>query len=247
MDSPPYGEHGVLAGTAGATIEEKSGMALAWQYRERSKIALAVAGNYAGGDYLEFGSDGMGTFRNFLSAYDMNQVDQRFPDTRFFAFDIFGHADPGARGGTDAAYFERWQGEAKKREARNWIERHGLYVDRCEIVAGYFENTVPAVLERYRDGARKIGFAFLDCNITSSYRFLFGVLPPAVHPCGFIYMDEYHVNPQVPLLFQAFLEELRATRGFGAQFVRSAGVFGALFRFMGHDSASHLEGRRQPE
>ena len=238
-----FGPHGVMLSTATLSAAEKSRRAIFWQYQERAQIALAVAGNYCGGDYAEFGSDGMGTFRNFLSAYDLNQVDQWFPDTRFLAFDIFGSAGPRDMDNKESAYFSHWQGSGKEAQARDFLSQHQLYVDRCEIVPGYFQDTVASALQRYQPpNRRRIGFAFLDCNISASYRYLFGLLSPVLHPRGFVYMDEYYLNPEVPLLFRDFVAELRRTRGIGVEFVRNAGVFGALFRLM-----DAVQGRNEVE
>jgi hypothetical protein len=57
-------------------------------YRDWTQIALAVANQFPGGDYFEFGSEGFRTLRNFLSAFHLNGHADRFPDTKFFAFDL---------------------------------------------------------------------------------------------------------------------------------------------------------------
>jgi hypothetical protein len=56
-----------------------------FQYREKSEVALAAASSWYGGDYMEFGAHGMNTFRNMLSAFDLFDLQTRFPDTRFYA------------------------------------------------------------------------------------------------------------------------------------------------------------------
>jgi hypothetical protein len=62
---------------------------------ERTEIALTVASMYAGGDYFEFGSESFTTFRNFLTAFDLNTHIAGHQNTRFFAFDVFGDVDAG--------------------------------------------------------------------------------------------------------------------------------------------------------
>src|SRR4051794_34487930 len=59
-----FAEHGVMIGTSHLTAAEKQGAQLFFGYKERAEVALAVAQLYPGGDYFEFGSEGMGTFRN---------------------------------------------------------------------------------------------------------------------------------------------------------------------------------------
>ena len=177
---PLFGPHGVMLSTATLSPEEKARRAIYWQYRERARIALSVAGNYRGGDYLEFGSDGMGTFRNFLSAYDLNGLDRHFPQTRFYAFDIFGRVDSREMDEYERTHFGHWEGEDKREQAHAFLDQHNLFRNRCEVHAGFFTDTVPPILERYRGvDAEKIGFAFLDCNITTSYELRVSVRPVA--------------------------------------------------------------------
>jgi hypothetical protein len=64
-------------------------------YRDWAQIAITVANQFPGGDYFEFGSEGFRTLRNFLSAFHLNGHTDRFPDTRFFAFDVFGEPKAG--------------------------------------------------------------------------------------------------------------------------------------------------------
>ncbi|MGE0229962.1 MAG: hypothetical protein AB7U23_15790 [Dehalococcoidia bacterium] len=158
-----------------------------------------------------------------------------FPETRFLAFDIFGIEDERPLDDFQRNYFKLYSNASAYDMSMKMLRDHGLLLDRCELHKGYFSDTVPTQLERYRDPAgRKIAFAFLDCNITASYEYLFGLLPPCVHPRGFIYMDEYHDNSDVPVLFRKFVQEVEETRGFGVELVRNAGGFGALYRFHGN-------------
>ena len=232
-----HSAHGVLKSTKTFDDAFKREKSLYVHYSERAHIALIVAGHYPGGDYLEFGSDGMGTFRNFLSAYDLNALDTSYPDTRFHAFDIFGSVNASDVDQGTEDYFASWTGPSKKKEALSWIQQHGLYGDRCYVHAGLFQQTVPAVLTEYasqeNDGKRTIGFAFLDCNITPSYRFLFDHLVWGLKRGGFIYMDEYYLNTDVPPLFRRFGERLLNERKIETEFVTNAGTHGALFKLMG--------------
>ena len=77
---------------------------------------------------------------------------------------------------------------------------------------------------------RKIGFAFLDCNIGSSYKTVFEWIFPMLGKNSYIYMDEYFQNPGVADYFEQFKEELRSQRNMGCVYIRNAGGFGGLFR-----------------
>lgn len=228
-------EHGVLASSRTWSAQQKLGAALYFAYRERAEVALHVAYMYPGGDYFEFGSDGMGTFRNFLTAYDVNALDQRFPDTRFYAFDIFGvvageDGAPGGMSAVDERYFRDYEHPDKYRQALDFVRNHGLFTERCFVIQGYFQSSLSDEFRRelVRE-RRRIGFAFLDCNITSSYELCLDFVHDFLDVGSFVYLDEYFTNKEVPALFDRFGAKLRE-RGLQPRFIRNAGAFGGLFQ-----------------
>ena len=132
--------------------------------------------------------------------------------------------------------------EALNRDTRS---RVGTRLDRIEIVKGYFEDTLnDAFKARLRKEGRRVGFAFLDCNIVSSYRTCFDFLEEFIQSGrAFVYMDEYYCTGGVPELFDKFRSAVRERHGMQAHFVRNAGGFGALFCFM--PAAEPLTGTRR--
>jgi hypothetical protein len=202
--------------------------------RERAEIALAVASMYAGGDYFEFGCAGFRTLRNFLTAFDLNDRPALSPNTKFFAFDIFGDVDSGGGPRGEPAYFEHYRGDEIYRENFLQLQRHRLLTDRIEIVKGYFEDTLNEKFRtRLRNENRRVGFAFLDCNIPSSYKTCFDFLEEFMQAGrAFVYMDEYFCTGGVPELFEKFSSAVRQRHQMRAHYVRNAGGFGALFCFM---------------
>lgn len=233
-----FGPHGVLVSTAQSNKSDLRDVALYYPYRARAECSLDVASvfEYFGGDYFEFGSDGMGTFRNFLTAFDIFDHSTRFSDTRFYAFDIFGKTtNDDAHSKIDPEYFPAWaNGSSNKlEEAHNYICGHGIMVDQCFVRPGYFQETLTDEFKaQYLGEGRKIGYAFLDCNITSSYETVFDFIFELMGKDSAIYMDEYFVNKDVPVLFASFSERLLRERGLASYFMRNAGGFGALFRLM---------------
>jgi hypothetical protein len=205
--------------------------------RERVDIALMVANQYPGGDYFEFGSEGLRTFCNFLSAFHLNGHAEGMPGVKFFAFDVFGEPKPDRLlTGVEKPYFAVYKGlgsyHYRKAEAR--LRNHGLMLDRCELVKGHFEDTLSdAFKERLRAENRRVGFAFLDFNNASSYKTSFDFLQEFMNESrAFIYMDEYFQTDEVPLLFDAFCAAVRERHGLRARYVRNAGAYGALFILM---------------
>ncbi|MGC1777982.1 MAG: hypothetical protein WBB34_08535 [Xanthobacteraceae bacterium] len=205
--------------------------------KEWAEIALIVANQYPGGDYFEFGSEGFRTFRNFLSAFHLNGHTEKMPDVRFYAFDIFGEPkSTSSLTEIEKPYFEVYRGLGPDyyRAAESRLRRHGLLLDRCVIVKGHFEDTLNEQFKaKLRAENRRIGFAFLDCNIASSYKTCFDFLHEFMREDrAFIYMDEYFQIEGVAALFDEFCGVMRSRHGMAARYIRDAGAFGALFVLM---------------
>jgi Macrocin-O-methyltransferase (TylF) len=205
-------------------------------YRARAECALDACTMYSTGDYFEFGSDGMSTFRNFLTAFDLFDLPKTLPDTRFYAFDIFGKVEQEKDlPEFSKTYFDSWKDVTndKLQEAHDHIASHNIMPENCYIVPGYFEDTLS---DQFKKGLlnekRSICFAFIDCNITSSYELVFDFVFDLMAKTGFVYMDEYFINADVPGLYRKFCDRLRDERGIESYYMRNAGGFGALFRLL---------------
>ena len=211
-----------------------------FQHREKADVAMAAATSWYGGDYFEFGARDLNTFRNFLSAFHIAGLDEPFPDTRFYAFDVFGDLssqdEKTAKTMRDfdsrTSYFSQQfpRGDDLPRHQRLLAE-HGLFVDRCELVQGFFADTLtPARAAAYKAEGREIGFAFIDCNFEEFYREVFAFIFPLLAANAYIYLDEGLQSSQVLTCFEQFDAALRERRGIGCAPVRPAGAFGILYR-----------------
>lgn len=208
-----------------------------FQHREKSECALVAATGWYGGDYMEFGACGLFTFRNMLTAFDLCGLAGRFPDTRFYAFDVFGKLDSAdaetrrVMGDLEARtrYFsQQFPGGDELERHREMIERHRLFVPQCRLVQGYFQDTLTADFAHdYRP--REIGFAFIDCNYVEQYKVVFEFIFGLMSQNSYVYMDEYYQAAGVAAYFDEFSRELKAKRSIETRFVRNAGAFGALF------------------
>ena len=228
-------DYGVLRSVTGVWPRKKVAMSNARNYRARAEIALDVASNYPGGDYLEFGAGSLQSFRSFLAAFDLNGLAPRFPDTRFYAFDIFGNPDQGSGApGGEREYFEHWRNPFDVAAPIKELARYGTLKDRCVIVPGYFQDTLNEELKATLKN-RKLGFVFLDVNIASSYKFVFDFLLEVMKPQRmFIEIDEYfeeHVPPIHPL-YHDFAAKAKERFNLDSLYMRNAGAFGALFCLM---------------
>ncbi len=230
-------DHGILRSVARLTENRKLALAARYAYQARAQIALDVASTYPGGDYFEFGSAGLFTFRNFLAAFDINSAHTKhFPNTRFYAFDIFGNPDQGSGPSPDErAFFEHWRAPPHSRDTRLLLSPYGSLKDRCVLVSGYYHDTLNEELKaKLRAGNRKIGFAFLDCNLLSSYKLVFDFLLDVIGSYKmYIYLDEYFCDHPVANLYDGvFVKELKERHKLRSIYMRNAGSFGALFCLM---------------
>lgn len=231
-------DFGILRSVSHLTDMEKLVLSNRRNYLVRAELALDVASAYPGGDYLEFGSSGLATFRNFLAAFAIYYPGhtRHYPDTKFYAFDIFGDPDSGTgapRG--EQGYFEQWRQSFEMAAPLHTLEAYGDLKDRCVIVPGYFQDTLSEELKAERRAAnRNIGFAFLDVNTGSSYKLVFDWLIDVITPDQkmFIYLDEYFLDAPVPVLYDIFCEEAKKRYNLRSIYVRNAGNFGALFCLM---------------
>jgi len=216
----------------------KEAFATYYACQERVEIALIVANQYPGGDYFEFGSEGFYTFCNFLSAFDLNGHTKGKPDAKFYAFDIFGEPKSDASlSDVEKPYFAVYRGlgldHYKRADAR--LRRHaGPLLDRCVQVKGHYEDTLNDNLRaQLRAENRRVGFAFLDCNIVSSYQTCLDFLQDFIREDRvFIYLDEYFQTHEVPQMFEAFCAIVGKRYGLRARYIRNAGAYGALFLLM---------------
>tara|TARA_R110002072_G_scaffold51608_4_gene138389 strand:- start:2319 stop:3212 length:894 start_codon:yes stop_codon:yes gene_type:complete len=229
-----FNHHGSLISSAHTSPAFRNDVRHYYAMRERSEIALTIAQIWRGGDYWEFGASPLNTFCNILTAFHINEFHGVYPDTRFYAFDLFGKGASSeeqeelveANPDYFATYIARGD-ELHLHQAH--LENHGLFVDQCELVQGFFQDTLTKERkEAYLAEGRKIGCAFLDCNIMPSYKTVFEFIDGMLQPFSFIYMDEFYW-PQTYLYWEQFKERLREEHGLGVAYLRNAASFGALF------------------
>jgi hypothetical protein len=153
-----------------------------------------------------------------------------------YAFDIFGKPDQGSGPPDgDRWYFDSYAGDQGLESADVLLMPYGGAIrDRCILVPGYYQDTLNDALKRQiRDEKRKIGFAFLDCNIVSSYKIVLDFLLDVIVPDKmYIYLDEYFTDPPVARLYQQFVANVKERHGLSNIYMRNAGSFGALFCLM---------------
>ena len=131
-------DYGILRSVEGLSADQKLRIGDRRNYLTRGEIALDVASAYSGGHYFEFGSSGLSSFRNFLGAFGVFEAHTRyFPDTKFYAFDIFGNPDIG-RGPPpgERKYFEAWRQPFEVAAPLASLDAYGALKDRCVLMQG---------------------------------------------------------------------------------------------------------------
>jgi hypothetical protein len=232
-----YGKYGHAISTSKLTIAEKQAIFVNFQHKEKAKVALSVATSYSGGHYLEFGSHDLYTLRNFLSAFDVGALDARYPETNFYAFDIFGSYDEKRwnqlvkteqHHHSVKSYFDDFtpQGDILP-EYQKVLNDYDLFTNRVHLIKGFFEDTIPKFkLEG------KVGFVCIDCNVLESYQVVYKYILDKVKLGTYIYVDEYFDNFIITQESDKFSKTLTKEHNLKMKFVRSAGSVGALFRIV---------------
>jgi hypothetical protein len=223
-----------------------------FHHSQKAECMLTACSSWYGGDFFEFGSHDLNTFRDFLSSYNVCGMTRSYQDVQFWGFDIFGKLEKDV--GEHTKYFEPYSSQGDRlAHHQQLIDSHGIHVEKCHLVQGLFENTLTQELrEKWRNDKaagvdysetalhlppehrnhkqRQIGFASLDCNIPSSYKTVFEWIFDVMAPNSYIYMDEGLQSPEVLAMWGNFRAALRLKRNLGTAYVRNAAGFGALHR-----------------
>jgi hypothetical protein len=113
------------------------------------------------------------------------------------------------------------------------LEPYGALKDRCIMIPGYYQDTLNDALKaKMQAEKRRIGFAFLDCNLGPSYKLIFDFLIDVIGPYRmFIYLDEYFIDtkPSVNVLYDEFAAAAKRRYDLNSIYVRNAAGCGALF------------------
>lgn len=228
-----YSSWGYSKSTKNLSLTDKMRVFLHFQYSEKAKVALSVASSYPGGHYLEFGSHDLYTLRNFLAAFDVGNLNSRYPNTKFYGFDIFGSYSSedllkrdGGGGENYKNYFDDFTHQGDMLPAyQKLLKEFDVFNDRTFLIKGFFEDTLKDF-----ELDDKIGFAFLDCNILNSYKYVLDWLETKVCDGTYLYFDEYFDGSEVNKIVESFRISLLSKYKIKLYYVRSAASVGALFR-----------------
>jgi len=80
--------NGPLVSSYGWTDVDRIETEVYFHHKEKAEVMMSVASSWYGGDFMEFGSGDLNTFRDFLTAYNICGMTRAYPDVKFLAFDI---------------------------------------------------------------------------------------------------------------------------------------------------------------
>lgn len=247
--------NGPLVSSKDFSDPDRADIEVQFHHREKAECMLTVASSWYGGDFFEFGSHDLNTFRDMLTAYNICGMTRAYPDVRFYAFDIFGKLDEAVDSDL-TAYFKPYSDQGDRLAHHEQLVRdHGLYTDHCYLVQGLFKNTLtPELKAKWRASqhptiddscrakmlhlpeehrtpkTREIGFASIDCNLGVNYKTVFEWIFDMMAPNSYVYLDEGLQNPDVIAQWKQFVTWLGIKRDMNAVYVRNAGGFGSLWR-----------------
>lgn len=247
-----FAANGPFASTQHWSDSDRQDTEVFFHHSQKAEIMLTAASSWYSGDFFEFGSGDLNTFRDMLTAYNICGMTRAYPDVKFYAFDIFGKLDEDV--GELKSYFEPYTKHGDRLQwHQNLLNNHGLYLDKCHLVQGLFSKTltkefkdnwrndkVPGIdysetalhlaPEHRNPKQRQIGFASIDCNIASAYKTVFEWIFDAMAENSYVYMDEGLQSPEVLSMWDQFQTALEYKRNMKAVYIRNAAGFGSLWR-----------------
>lgn len=159
------------------------------------KLALYVqmfhflSANDIKGDYYEFGCHRVRTFRMALTEARRHNLE----NMNFFAFDSFAGlpqmdatAEVGHRLYTPGALC------TTEEEFHSIIQEHGIYVDRCRTIKGFYDRSLTKELQSELLGqGSRVGIVNIDCDLYESAKPIFDFIDPLLQEGSIIYLDDY--------------------------------------------------------
>ncbi len=156
------------------------------------------------GDYHEYGCHRGRTFRMALTEARR----QNMSEMRFYAFDSFVGLPT-----TGAAEKKEWFEGALLTSENDFIgmvREHGIYVDRIEIVRGYYKDVLNKELRsQFEEIGIKVALATIDCDLYESAVPVFEFIEPLLQEGAILYIDDFFAGYRgSPLrgVSRAFLE-----------------------------------------
>jgi hypothetical protein len=225
------------------TEDELMSIRCSYAQTEHTNVIFAAAGSQFEGDYFEFGCLHLETFIRVINACRINDIEGDPGDKKwYYGFDIFGDNKPQNRATSeryesslsgyyaDLTRIASWKPEPSLATYYDKIKQNGVYVDRCRLVKGFFDETfTPEFVADYLKGGRRAGFVMVDCDLPESHEAVFANLAGILSDSAWVYLRE-GLEPLIAPLVERFRDKLARERNLQMVPIRSAGAGGMLFR-----------------
>lgn len=147
-----------------------------------------IANSSVVGNYFEFGCHRVRTFRMALTEARHQNLGNTM---KFFAFDSFEGLPT-----VDADVHDpNWKPGALRTSTAEFmaiIENHGLYLDRVELIKGFYKDSLSADLQKkFITSNEKIAIACIDCDLYDSAVDVFNFISPLIQEGTILYLDDY--------------------------------------------------------
>lgn len=188
---------------------------------------LAASDHPVSGDYFEFG-----VFKGytFLRAFQAAQA-YGLDNMRFFGFDSFAGIPPisGVDEIADAPFYEgqfAWPLE----RVTNDLDKRGLDWDRCELIQGYFENSLTSKT-RSKFNMQHAAVALIDCDLYHSAAAALDFLTELVVDGSILIFDDWNAFDRISTRGErrAFSEFMDMNPQWRAEPWFSYGLYGQVF------------------
>lgn len=148
-----------------------------------------LSANDIGGDYYEFGCHRGRTFRMALTEARRHNM----ANMKFLAFDSFAGL-PDLETPMEIRHRLYTPGAlcTTEEEFKSMIKEHGIYVDRCHTIKGFYKESLTKALqgELLAHGSR-IGIVNIDCDLYESAVPVFDFIDPLLQEGSIVYIDDY--------------------------------------------------------
>ena len=142
--------------------------------------------NRVDGDYHEYGSHRARTFRMALTEARRHNL----TTMKFFAFDSF-EGLPDVRSQPDVALWRKGALHTSEEDFLKMVKEHGIYVDNCRTVKGFYQKTLTPELQRdFLEKEAKIALACIDCDLYESAVPVFEFIEPLLQEGSLLYIDD---------------------------------------------------------
>ena len=235
---------GSLRPIAHLTEDELISIRCSYAQTELNNVLFFVAGSRFIGDFFEFGCLHMGSFLTVLNACRINDLQEGDGGSvkAYYGFDVFGDNKPRNsatlehyKGGLGDYYdglarVASWKPEPELETYYDKIKQNGVYVDRCRLIKGFFDETFTAeFVAEYLKGGRRAGFVHIDCDLPQSHAAVLAHLGDILGDNAWIYFREGLEGPIMPLV-ERFGEKIARENNLRMVPIRSVGAGGMLYR-----------------